>query len=160
MNLGCAPSLRGGRRECCHSATMAPYDVVKYCLDTAWKEAMLLQQKHISKEKIPVITQFAIGALNRNVIISAFSKTGIYPFSQQTITEDLLVGDQTKHVKTSNISNTQYSHFDNVARPSLVLQVYNENDNKIGGVIDININNSKFTQTDPIKSLLFRMHQQ
>ena len=64
------------------------------------------------------------------------------------------MGDQTKHVKTSDISNTQYSYFDNVARLSLALQVYDENDNEIGGVFDININNSKFTQTDPIKSLL------
>ena len=117
------------------------------------QEAMSLQQKHICKGKIPVITQFAIGALDCNVIINAFSKIGIYPFSRQTITEDLLVGDQTKHVKTSDISNTQYSDFDNVARPTSALQIYNENDNEIGGVIDININNSKFTQTDPIKSL-------
>ena len=63
------------------------------------------------------------------------------------------MGDQTKHVKTSTISNTQYSDFDNVARPSSALQVYDENDNEIEGVIDINVNNSKFTQTDPIKSL-------
>ena len=61
--------------------------------------------------------------------------------------------DQTKHVKTSDISNTQYSDFDNVARPSSALQVYDENDNEIVGVIDININNSKFRQTDPIKLL-------
>ena len=45
------------------------------------QEAMLLQQKHIRKEKIPAITRFAIGALDRNVSISAFSKTEIYPFS-------------------------------------------------------------------------------
>ena len=115
------------------------------------QEATLLQQKHISKEKIPLITRFAIGALDCDVIISAFSKTGIYPFRQQAITKDFLERDQTKHVKTSHISNTQYSHFDNVARPSLALQVYDENDNEIGGVIDINTNNSKFTQTDPIK---------
>ena len=73
---------------------------LKLKIEQKKQEAMLLQQKHISKEKIPVITQFAMGALDRNVIISAFSKTGIYPFSRQAITEDLLVGDQMKHVKT------------------------------------------------------------
>ena len=41
---------------------------VKLKIEQKKQEAMFLQKKHISKEKIPVITPFTIAALDYNVI--------------------------------------------------------------------------------------------
>ena len=60
------------------------------------QQASLINQKCISKSKIPIITKHAMNDIKSDVIKGAFVKTGVCPLDRSAITADLLVGDTPK----------------------------------------------------------------
>ena len=121
----------------------------KLKLEQKKQEAMMLQQKYVAKDKIPIIARFAMAAMNREGIRSAFEKTDIYPLNRAAISSDLLVGDEVCH-RSENADNTQLTCINDIYKPTLSLH---DNDNEIQDTINCETHRSQQTQTEPLKSL-------
>ena len=60
------------------------------------REALLCNQKVLSKSKVPIIAKFAMNAMKSETIVHAFEKTGVFPLDPFAISDDVLVGDVPK----------------------------------------------------------------
>ena len=77
-------------------------------------KAKLLHNGFIAKTKIPLITRFAMDAMSREDVKTAFSATGMFPLDRSKIRQDKLVGDRessplTKPWWTASLSSTPLS---------------------------------------------------
>ena len=121
-------------------------------------KARLLQQEFISKAKIPLITRYAMDAIHREEIQSAFAKTGIYPLDRSKITSDKLVGDPIPSVLSQSsealvdVTNRVNMAESNGNTGSILMDVFDDNDLTITSTCSTKVKTIS-TQTELIKSL-------
>ena len=113
-------------------------------------EASLIQQQHISRAKLPILTRFTMQAIKPETISGVFEKTGVYPLNRSKISRDLLVGDKREHVPNFQKSN-DLNMIESVSLSSLEMLVFDEN----GDVIMDRAETHKSTavQTLPVATL-------
>ena len=128
------------------------FGTFKITLEMKKHEAMLIQQSHISKSKLPILTRFTIQATKSDVIRGVFEKTGIYPFDRCKITPDLLVGDEPsiEESHSTNPSSTS-AVLVSASTSALAMQVFDDKDNEIMDYRESH--QTKSVQTSPVATL-------
>ena len=79
-------------------------------------------------------------------------KTGIYLLNRVAISSDLFAGDVVCY-RSENTDNTQLTSINDIYKPALSLQVFDDNDNEIQDTINCQTHRSQQIQTEPLKSL-------
>ena len=119
-------------------------------------KARLIHNTFITKAKIPLITRYAMQAMSRDDIKSAFSATGIFPLDRCKITQDKLIGERQPSVSPNAESPSDSTTTDStgVAQTtgSVLMDVFDENGEDIAQISAVT-KRSTTSQTDPIKSL-------
>ena len=57
-------------------------------------DAVIIQQNPATREKLPILSKFALSSITPHAVREAFIITGIYPLDQSVIPQSSLVGDQ------------------------------------------------------------------
>lgn len=97
---------------------------LKCKLDEKKQEALMAQQRPLSKHQIPIVLRFAINSIGPVAVRKSFVETGICPMNASAISDDLLVGDSV-HTSPNHQSYVQWGA-EGVA-PQLDLTVYDDN---------------------------------
>ena len=116
------------------------------------QKAALVQQHHLSNEKVTTLTRFTMRSTSPEFIKKVFRITGIYPVNRNAIRNDLLVGDSPRVplVQASEGSGNT------VGDLQMEVEAFDMDNNPIQSQLEIQRANGMeeiAVQTDPIMSL-------
>ena len=124
---------------------------LKTKIDAKASQAFQLTKKPVSRVHVPTILRFAMKDISKDSVKESFRVTGVYPFSRDAISSEVLVGDDPPTVCNKPAANsiTKPFEYQNVAMPVFNMVVEDDEGTSLDNAFSKNGTADKEVQTDP-----------